>query len=418
MVVFRETKVVGRATGDTVLSAAVPIQAAYNASWSNIIEHMKLAGNARLLVPDAALDGIDELTDLPAEIVPYISGAGGAPTWLTPPQMPAWWIDQPQALAQQMDDIIGVHDVSRGEAPKNVQSGLGLSVLAEQDNTPLGKMVREFAQGWARFGSMCLEIYEDKVKESRTAAVKGGNSKIPSRVQWTGKSISGQTRASVPLDAMMPRSKVAMMAYARDLWDRQVINDPKMFARIADLPEQDMLIEDLDLDYARAERENHTMSIGEVAIPKDFDNHDTHIMVHNNFRKSTRYETLGPEMQMVFDLHVQAHETMAAEELAKLETKAATSPALAQAPNAQESHLTPAAAAAIASASAGSPFGAAGVPGGPQGAPGGAGGPAGLQMVPGTQLPKAAAPNQRGLDAKDKLFGPTGSTKPERWGYK
>ena len=36
--------------GDTVFTAAVPIQTAFNASWSNIIEHLKLAGNARLVI--------------------------------------------------------------------------------------------------------------------------------------------------------------------------------------------------------------------------------------------------------------------------------------------------------------------------------------------------------------------------------
>lgn len=63
MVVFRETKIQGRAHGETVLSAAIPVQVAYNQSWSNLLEHLKLAGQARLLVPDAALDGVEEITD-------------------------------------------------------------------------------------------------------------------------------------------------------------------------------------------------------------------------------------------------------------------------------------------------------------------------------------------------------------------
>jgi hypothetical protein len=53
--------------------------------------------------------------------------------WVSPPPMPDWWQRLPGDLAAQMDDTIGIHEVSRGEAPVNIESGLGLSILAEQD---------------------------------------------------------------------------------------------------------------------------------------------------------------------------------------------------------------------------------------------------------------------------------------------
>lgn len=339
LVVYRETKVPTRATGETVLSAAVPVQVAYNASWSNIIEHLKLAGNARMLIPEAALDGVDELTDLPGEIVMYNAASGGKPEWMTPAPMPQWVLEEPDKLASQMDDILGLHDASQGKAPRNIESGVGISVLVEQDSTPIGQMTREIAHGFERLAKLCLEIYATKVTETRTATIKSPGQNAPETVPWTGVDLKGQTNVEVPIDQVMPTSRTAMLAFARELWDRKIIATPEQFARVADLPDQDSLLESVDPDAAKAMRENHDMSIGEVPIPASYDNHQTHINRHNTFRKTRAYETLGPQMRQIVDQHVQAHETLAAEAMGRQVAAMNIHPALGGAPNQNETAL-------------------------------------------------------------------------------
>lgn len=339
MVVFRETKVSGRATGDTIVSAAIPVQTALNASWSNLVEHLKLAGNARLMIPDASVDAMDELSDLPGEIVAY-NAAGGKPEWLMPASLPQWVIEQPNMLKNELADILGLHEVSRGEAPQNIQSGIGLSVLVEQDSTPLGALTREIAHGFERYANMALETYAANVKETRTARVaKAGQ--LPRVVQWTGKDLMGQTNATIPMDAVMPRSRTAMMAFAREMWNNKVITDPKMFARIADLPDQDHFIDALDRDDAKAQRENEQMASGVIQLPADFDNHATHIKCHNEFRKSLRYETMSQEDRTYVDKHILGHEVKAAGAAGMMAQKMQAHPALGMAPNANETPMQP-----------------------------------------------------------------------------
>jgi len=338
-VLFRETKVAGRWQGQTVVSAAIPVQVAYNAAWSNMLEHLKLAGNQRLMVPEGTLDLIDELTDTPGEIIP-INPAAGEPKYLSPGQMPNWWVEEGPKLAEELDDILGVHDVSRGEAPRNIESGLGLSILADNDGTPLGHMVKEMAEGWGRFASLVLQIYGAKVKESRKALMKGAGG-VPEMVTWSGKSLEGQYYAEVPLDAVMPRNRAAMLAFARELYDRQMIKDPAHFAQVADLANQDQFLEALDPDMSKAKRENHLFTLGDPVLPRDFDDHQLHIAAHNDFRKTIRYEAMSEKMRKLVDSHIQAHETMAAEEAGKMVAKANVHPALVAAPNAQESPIPP-----------------------------------------------------------------------------
>jgi hypothetical protein len=336
VICFRETKIPGRATGDTVVSAAVPVQTAYNASWCNIIEHMKLSGNSRLLLPQGAIDDEDAVSDLPGEVLNYVAGPdGGIPSYLSPPSMPDWWIREPEMLSAQMDDILGLHAVSRGEAPVNVDSGVGLSVLVEQDNSPIGHLVKETADGWGRFATLFLKLYEDKVRETRQAKIQTSG-QVPETVSWTGASLSGQTTAEVPSDALQPRSRAALFAMAQSMWDRKVTQDPLLFAKMADLPGQDDILQAISMDHAKAKRENHDMAMGTVCVPADFDNHADHIMDHNDFRKSARYESLDTTLRDLVDQHVQAHETMAAEEEGKRQAQAAVSQGLAATPTAQQ----------------------------------------------------------------------------------
>lgn len=335
MVVVRETKVPARWTGDTVLQAAIPVQAAFNHSWSNIIEHMKLAGNARLMIPEGSVDLMDELTDLPAEIIPYNPAGGGEPKFLSPPAMPNWWVEQPKMLAEELDTILGVHAVSRGEAAGAVQSGLGLSILAEHDQTPVGHMVAEMAHGWSRFASMVLQVYSVMVKEGRTARIRMAGS-APETVKWTGKALQGQTYAEVDIDSVMPRSRSSMLAFARELWDRQIVADPIMFAKIADFPNLDEWVAGIDPDVAKARSENMMLALDEIEVPADFDDHTKHIHEHNIFRKSVRYRALSQEARQVVDMHIQAHATLAAESAAQQLMKAALHPELAAQPNPQE----------------------------------------------------------------------------------
>ena len=153
-------------------------------------------------------------------------------------------------------------------------------------------------------------------------------------MEWTGKSLAGQTVATVPMDAMMPRSRAALFTWAKDMWDRKVVQDPIMFAKMADLPSQEDFIDGLDSDVAKAQRENRDFAVGRPCIPKNFDDHAKHISRHNDFRKTLRYEAMPAEWQELVDNHLLAHERMAAEQMGSQVAKANINPALAAVPTA------------------------------------------------------------------------------------
>ena len=323
----RETIVETRWTGDTILSDAVPIQTALNAAWSSITEHMKLAGNARLMIEEASQDLVENYTDEAGEMQLY---RDKPPAYLTPPTMPDWWQRMPDTLNAQMDDVLGRHDVSRGQAPANIESGLGIQILVEQDETPTGHLSRVMADLFGDFATLVLKTYEAKAIEPREATVRLPGAPAQ-KMEWTGESFRGQTYTRVPYAAVAPMNEAAKFARAVTLKQIEVIKNDTDFAAYVDMPGEKSFMEDINWHLAKARRENQSMAVGEVMIPAEFDDHSMHIDQHNRYRSTSDYEHLPSEARNLVDLHVQAHSTLAAEEAAAQMLKMQYGPGLAEA---------------------------------------------------------------------------------------
>jgi hypothetical protein len=334
LIVLKETRVDGAWWGTTILRSGRSVQNAINQSWSSIIEHMKLAGNARLYVPQSAYEYMREATDTPGEIVAWPDGVN-PPAWTVPPGMPDWWIREPERLLEELQDILGSHDASQGQAPNNIQSGLGLSILVEQDATPIGRMSKEHALGFGDLATLLLKLYEDKVTEKRTAVIRA-EGQPPETVGWIGRELQGQTDAEVPTEAILPRNRAQALDFAKQAAQMQLLNDPAALARfikLADIPQQADVLEGLAPDNAKARRENQMMFVGDIPDPEsmDIDDHNIHTTEHLTAMKSPRWDQTSPKAKRIFRQHVQAHATLSAEELGKQQAKAEISPLLASA---------------------------------------------------------------------------------------
>jgi len=338
--IIRETVMETEWAGRTILSMARGVQSAFNAAWSNLLEHMKLAGNARLAVPESSIDAIDEFTDLPGEIVPFPDGST-PPFYLQPAQLPAWLIDTPVNLAMQMDDIMGVQDINRGQAPANVESGFAVSIIAEQSETPVGRLSKEIAKAFSKTASMCLQLFEAEVTSTRKTVV-AEDGQPPSTTSWSGKDLLGQTAIKVPLDSVVPRNRAAQLQLAKDLQAGGLITTLDEFITVAELADGDSILEKVDPDTARARRENHAFRAGKGAFVESFDNHETHLREHNILRKSQAWEQMTSKEREALDTHMEGHEVSAAEEAGKMQNSLAVGGAgLAGAPTADEIPLPP-----------------------------------------------------------------------------
>lgn len=361
--VHRETPDENKALATTALSQGRPVQTALNALWSNLLEHLKNAGNARLMVDSLSLDLMDTLTDDPGQLLP-ISDMTKKPEWLQPAPLANWLFQLVQEARQELDDILGNHDVSRGDAPVNIESGYGLSILAEQDASPVTRLVKDSAIVFAKVASMALQLYQANTKASRRTTLQGPNG--PRTVQWKGDDLAGQTNVTIPLDGVLPRSRAAMLAAATKAAEMGFIQPGpgslELFSKMAELPGQSDLIAAANPAVNRARKENFKLGMGRPAVAQVWDDHEAHIREHHAEMMNMDWEDADPKVQEAFLTHLKGHETLAAEAAGQAQQRAQISPLLATAPNASgvptlpPEALPPGAMDATAAGAAGAPL--------------------------------------------------------------
>lgn len=313
-----QTPLPGRYFGHTIVTDARPLQAAYNHFLSIMHEHLKQTALARMLLPSSAMVDVDALDDRPGSTIEYDDQAQHQPSWMTPPQLQRWIVEHGQGLAASIDDLMYVHDISRGEAPGDRNSGLALSVLGEKDETPMSVMSQNQADFWSEAGSMVLKLYEQKAIEPRTAVVTTDG--IPTKREWIGINLRGQTDVKVPLESVTPHSKAATQAWLMDLFaaiPASVPPDIGSLAKLLELPNPSAFTAFTNAAVADAIAENAEMFSGEIPWvgeqprPLLFETHDTHIAEHNRARMSQAYWRADADVRAVFDAHILAHEKLA-----------------------------------------------------------------------------------------------------------
>jgi hypothetical protein len=135
---------------------------------------------------------------------------------------------------------------------------------------------------------------------------------------WSGDDIDEFPQVKVPLDATAPRSKIATQAVITSLAQQfpQAFQniDTVALTRMLDLPDPRGFLSNQDPDTAKAEWENGLLMQGVPVMPADFDDHARHIAQHNKERKSPAYELAEDAIRQAIDVHVQAHQKLAADE--------------------------------------------------------------------------------------------------------
>lgn len=337
--VVRETVVDRQWHGLTRLSKARPVQVQYNFVSSNIEDHIKKVGTAKLVAPHGSSDALDTWDDDPANPVRYPDGSS-PPQYLSPPSLPAYILNRLEALDNAMQDIMGIHGISQGEAPANIESGFGLQTLAEQDASPATALAKRVARAFAKTASSVLELYVANVRETRKATVYAPDSKVAETHQWTGKTIAGQTKVIIPQDAIIPHSRAAMQQFAETLAKMGLLPPGQegltLMLELAEVPNREQSLWYVNPAEARSRHDVARIMQGEVVYPQSFHNHKVAISVANRARMSPRYDTMPKQRREALDLFIKTHEMMDIEEAGKQMGQAAISPALANAADANE----------------------------------------------------------------------------------
>jgi hypothetical protein len=312
--VIRCITIPGQWMGETYVTQAISVQRQYNHLWTKIHEARNRTMGAKFTMDERHANLNPQLNDDPEKPI-LLSPLQDAkdPKYLEPPKLPPSTFQEIEALRQELDDQLHVHDISRGVAGTNApDSGYGLSLLAEQDASPAGDLNKEAARVFSGAASNGLKLYAQFVKDKRKTVISGGRG-IAHSLQWTGKDLADQTRVVVPPDSVLPRSHAGMLKMATDLLQNKPdwFPNPTSWLKIATVPGFEDIQEQMDDDVANADYENYIMAQGVAITPEDFDDDAKHIQWHHHFMKSSRYRVMPQKYKDIFKAHVMSHQRSA-----------------------------------------------------------------------------------------------------------
>lgn len=295
----------GKFYGSSVIEDLIPLQREYNRTRSQIIENKNRMAKLQLLAPKGSIEA-QKITSEPGQVIFYTPGFN-PPTPLPLQNLPPYVQQEIAQLQQDMDDISGQHDISRGQNPAQVTAATALSYLQEQDDTKLSGTVESLEAGVEKLGRHVLSYASQYWTEGRLIRVVGRDQSFDAHV-YKSADLGGNNDVRVEAGSALPTSKAAKQAFIMDIIKLGgiQINDA---LQVLDIGGIEKIYEDYLVDIRQAQRENLKMADGESVKPNDFDNHMVHVTTHDKFRKSQQFEMLPDQIKVAFQMHVELHKS-------------------------------------------------------------------------------------------------------------
>tara|TARA_R110002020_G_scaffold264832_1_gene479590 strand:- start:20327 stop:22285 length:1959 start_codon:yes stop_codon:yes gene_type:complete len=115
-----------------IMESLIPLQWSYNKSRTRTVRNLDKLGHGKVLAPRGCKINLKEWNDRAGGILHYNAAAGRPEVWSPKVNIPAE-IDHVARIQAEMDDLSGIHSVSRGKQVPGIRSGRAIDSLAELD---------------------------------------------------------------------------------------------------------------------------------------------------------------------------------------------------------------------------------------------------------------------------------------------
>lgn len=317
-VMFSGIPVPGRFWPTSIVEQLRSPQAEFNKTRSQIRENAARIGNPSLLIPRSANVSVQ---GLPGEQIIYddmVSAQG--PTYLQPPEMPAYVREEGPQIEGSMQEISGQHEITKGQVPPGVTAAAAINMLMEADDTRLGPDIYDMERALAEAGKLILSLVGRFYTDQRTLKILGdeGDWDI---FEFKNDMIEREPDVQVQAGSSMPRMKSAKQAAMADFL-RLVFQsgtppnkrDLARYLKNLDVGGFEALIEDTNRDEQQVAREHRILAQGQALQINSYDDDEAHIAGHADFMKGARYQRMIAQDQRLaqaFEMHLAAHQQRA-----------------------------------------------------------------------------------------------------------
>lgn len=310
---FTAERTPGKVWGFSAAEQVVPIIREYQKTISQTIEIKNLMAKPKWMVPKSANIKKTAITSEPGELIEY-TGAQ-APTPHNPPNVPNYMLNLLGIHRKDMDDIMAQRDATKGENPAGSRSATMLVNLQEQDDGQLALIGLDFDAGFSNLGRLFLSNYDQFVREDRLISYTGENNRFEVAALKQG-ALKGKNSGILGADYYNVRvtqfsqfglSRAGQMELIKTLLQYNVFKpeDRSKIMKFLSLGFFEDSIDEYKIDRSNAYRENLMMAQGQMAAINLADHHTTHKEEHMRYMKGDDYKQLQPQLQQLFQQHLQ-----------------------------------------------------------------------------------------------------------------
>jgi hypothetical protein len=323
------------------ISLARPIQREFNRLRAQISENIDVMGNAIIMAPRTAKLKYRTLDNGAANIIEY-EGPQGKPHREAGVPMNPQVFAYLASVKEDLEGLFAFNEVTRGVAPRNIESGRGIMALQDADRTHMQPIVREFEEADRAVAyqavSIALANYEPERQINCVGDDYGWTLYAVDRDQFRGKfNVILKPLSSMPMD------KDAEASRSYEAWKAGLLGDPNdPDIRIWTLEQmrlgnQDNLLQknSKQRNFAQKEFLVANDNVRKMDIPpgvseeklaqeikmrtyipivNQFDDHAVHLQVHGDFMLDHYWDIVAEsnpilmEMLMNMTLHIQQHQ--------------------------------------------------------------------------------------------------------------
>jgi hypothetical protein len=339
----------GKLYGDSVISDLISLQKEFNRRRGQIQEAANRMAKPQWVAEKGSVDAT-KMTSEPGQVILYSPGFN-EPHPVPPVNLPPYLFEELDLIKADMNDISAQHEISKGQVPPNVEAATAISFLQEQDDSMLASAYESVEEAMEKVAKLVLNYVKQYWDFERTVRVTGIDGSFDV-MAFKGSQVGDNTDIRIEAGSSLPTSRAGRQAFLMDLLKLGAPNlDPNMLLELMQIGGVEKLYEHVKVDVRQAQRENIRMAAatpeimqqfmegqqqdaalhpekymdpetgatrgmsspeGEPRPPlivpvNNFDNHQTHIRVHNDYRKGQQFENTSDDVKQLFDLHVMMH---------------------------------------------------------------------------------------------------------------
>lgn len=288
---------------------ARPISMERNAYHNQRHDHRKRFSDGKWFY-DSTMDLNHEPDDSAGQVLKGDTRGGLLPP---PVQIPGIaWVDNGdnEMLEMSLQNAVGLHEASSGQAPGRVDSASGIEALQEGDKGRLSEIEATLLTATARIMGQVLSLAKQYVREELILPVYSANAKQFVHAFKTSD-FPECPIVKVTLGGGLPKNKAQRRKEIVGMFSAGVFGlqtEPGVVSRVLEMLEfpVEMNLTGNELEEMVARNENMLLMQGIAVTPKQWQNHELHERIHNEARNTAEYDAAGNDVWKVFEFHDEA----------------------------------------------------------------------------------------------------------------